>query len=364
MARNRIFYPVNALFVGPSGSFPATGQHFQSGNSGINYVKQLHRIQSANFSFNISRTDINQFGAVAAVGREIIQQPTVNLDFSYYVNSVANEDFIGMYVEADNLSCVKNLLDKSRDEKNYFLAIAPEGQDQIGWSGQSSVIGIGNGFISSYSTEASVGGIPTASVSIEGLNIKFDTTSTGINIPAINPVDGTSISTWKATIPTGVSGVAGTVSALRPGDIEFTLAQPDFGPLISDAKIQSYNISFDLSRENLEKIGSRFAFSKEIQFPVTVSFSVTANMGDLTTGSLNSILGTDNTYDATIKLREANLVAGAGAVAVQYQLKKLKLDSQDFSNDIGSSSSVTMNFSTQISGPQDTTVGLFITGKK
>jgi hypothetical protein len=361
MARNRIFYPVNALFAGPT---PCTGQHLSSGTSGTNLVKQLHRIQSANFSFNISRTDINQLGAVAAVGREIIQQPTVNLDFSYYVNSVHNEDAIGMYVESDNLSCVKNLLDKSKDEKNYFLAIAPEGQDQIGWTGQSSVIGIGNGYISSYSTEASVGGIPTASVSVEGLNIKFDTSSTGIGLPSINPQDGLSATGFKAWIPQATSGVAGTVSALRPGDIEFSLDQPNFGPLITDAKIQSYNISFDLSRENLEKIGSRFAFSKEIQFPVTVSFSVTANMGDLTTGSLNAILGTDNTYNAIIRLREANLTPGAGAVAVKYELKSLKLDSQDYSNDIGSSSSVTMNFSTQISGPQDTTVGLFITGKK
>ena len=63
MARNRIIYQSEALYAGPS---PATGDHFSAGNGGNNLVNQLHRVQSANYSFNIARQDVNQFGELAS----------------------------------------------------------------------------------------------------------------------------------------------------------------------------------------------------------------------------------------------------------------------------------------------------------
>src|SRR5690606_9985405 len=125
------------------------------------------------------------------------------------------------------------LLDKSQDEKNYFLAVAPEGQDFYNFSDSSHVIGIGNGFISSYSAEAAVGGIPTASVTVEALNVKFDAESTGQYIPAVKPVDGSAITDWTYSLPVGESGVAGAVAALRPGDIEMTLGNAAIGIVLS-----------------------------------------------------------------------------------------------------------------------------------
>jgi hypothetical protein len=361
MSRNRIFYPTQALFVGPT---PSTGQHYNSGNSGINAVAQLHRIQSVNYSFNVTRTDVNQFSSLAAIGREIIQQPTVNLSFSYYVANVANEYNMGFYVSGDQ-TAVKNLLNKTADDKNYFLSVAPEGENYYGWTGNYSAIAIGNGFISSYSTEGSVGSLPTANVSVEALNINFDTgVMSGPTLPAVNPVNGLPITTYTYTLPTGTSGTAGAPAALRHGDIEMTIGQAALGVLVSDAKIQSYNISYDLARENLEKLGSRFAFSKEITFPVTVSLAITANIGDLTTGKLSNILATDEQYTVEINLREPNIIAGTGPIAAKYILRNLKIDSQDFSNDIGSSASVTLNLSTQLGGPTETDKGFFISGKR
>ena len=40
-----------------------------------------------------------------------------------------------------------------------------------------SIIGIGNAFLSSYSSEGAVGGLPTVSVSVEGQNMNF------VNLP-------------------------------------------------------------------------------------------------------------------------------------------------------------------------------------
>ena len=67
MARNRIIYQSEALYVS-SGRYPLldSGDH-----------AQLERVQSANYSFNINRQDVNQYGTLARIGTEIIEPPTV-----------------------------------------------------------------------------------------------------------------------------------------------------------------------------------------------------------------------------------------------------------------------------------------------
>ena len=59
---------------------------------------QIHRVQSINYSFDITRQDINQFGELAAIDQQIIEQPTVSLDFSYYCETGHNETAIGLDV--------------------------------------------------------------------------------------------------------------------------------------------------------------------------------------------------------------------------------------------------------------------------
>lgn len=359
MSRNRIFYPVLGVFVGPTSP---TGQHFSSGNSGVNLVQQLQRIQSENDSFSVVRTDINQFGELAAISREIIEQPQSSLDFSWYVADVSNERKMGFYVSGDQ-SCIKSLLDKTEDEKNYFISVAPEGQDLLGYTGQSQVRQITNGFLASFRTEGAVGGIPTSNATVEGLNWAVSTGSIQQDLKAVNPVDGSVVVGRKYTIPVGVSGVAGSVAALRPGDITVTIGNAALGVLVSDLKIQSYSFSFDLARQNLQKLGNRFAFSKEIQFPVTVSASITAALGDLQTGDLSQILCSDVAYDLDVVLKDPACV-GSGPIAARYLGKSLKIDGEQLGTNLGDlTSNITINYSTQIGGASQTNVGFFMSGK-
>ena len=93
MARNRVIYNSEALFAGQK-----VGKNCYEEDEGVNSIKQLHRVQNANYSFNVARTDVNQFGELAAIDRIITDTPTVSLDFSYYVSNFANEDFLGFNV--------------------------------------------------------------------------------------------------------------------------------------------------------------------------------------------------------------------------------------------------------------------------
>lgn len=359
MAASRFFYGNLGIFAGTGNP---TGYHFSSGNSGINFIHQLQRIQSYTEDFTITRTDINQFGQINEVGREIIEQPLATLTFNAYVADLSNEKKIGLYVSGDQ-SCIKDILNKTSDEHNYFVVVAPEGQELIGWTGQNKVIQTTNATLTSYSTQGAVGDIPTIDVTLEGLNRASSTGSFVQDLKAVDPVAGNVVTGLKYTIPVAVSGTAGSVSALRPNDITIDIDSATLGFSTTNLPIQSYTVSFDLARTPLQKLGSRFAYARVPTFPVTVSASFTANVTDIDESDLSNLLCNDVNYDWTINLKEP-ACTGSGPIAAQYQIKDLKIDSQSSTLSIGDDAQqFTVNGSVQIGGPSVTTKGLFMSGK-
>ena len=380
MARNRVIYQSEALYVGPT---TIAQQHT------VSNVLQLQRVQSANYSFNLERQDVNQFGELASIDRVILSAPTVSLDFSYLVANLHNESGLGFTVldagNDDYISCISGILNKTSDEKNYFIKTVKEGADALSISSDSrldtfsegvgghltqSTIGVGNGFITSYTAEGSVGNFPTATVNVEALNMVINSGASGFNVPSVNPSDGTAITDYQVVLPTMVSTPAGdTTSVLRPGQVTVSIvdngqtfagtAFDEMGVLVSDAKIQSYNISFDLGRTPLEKLGSKFAFAREIDFPVTITASIEANVGELTTGNLADMISTDQNYDLFVRLKDPTNTD----INVDYHIKKAKLDSEEFSSSIGDNKSVTLNFSAQVGGPSQNDIGFFMSGQ-
>jgi len=379
MARNRVIYQSEALYVGPT---PIADQH------DTDNVLQLQRVQSANYSFNLERQDVNQFGELASIDRVILSAPTVSLDFSYLVANLHNESGLGFTTldagNSDYISCISGILNKSSDEKNYFIKTVKEGADALSISSDSrldtfteltdghltqSTIGVGNGFITSYTAEGSVGNFPTATVNVEALNMVINSGASGFNVPSVDPANGTAVTDYQVILPTATSTVAGdTTSVLRPGQITVGIvdnaqafggtAFDEMGVLVSDAKIQSYNISFDLGRTPLEKLGSKFAFAREIDFPVTITASIEANVGELTTGNLADMIQADQDYDLFVRLKDPTNTN----INVDYHIKKAKLDSEEFSSAIGDNKSVTLNFSAQVGGPSQNDIGFFMSG--
>lgn len=372
MSRNRVIYQSEALFAGPDKGTVADGV---SGVHTSTNTKQIQRVQSCNYSFNVDRQDVNQFGELASIDRVILSSPTVSLDFQYIVANLVNEKNLGFNMSTTALgyvSAITGILGKQTDERNYFIKTVAEGSDAlavaIGTSGSpaQSVIGIGNAFITNYTAEGSVGGFPTASLTVEALNMNVDSSGNGFRLPTVNPTDGTTISlTGVLPVVTQNAG-SDSVSALRPGDVTITIVKTDsngmpsdyVGASIADAKIQSYNIGLDLSRTPLEKLGSKFAFSREIDFPLDVSFGIEANIGDLTTGNLADLVNSDSNYDLTVDLKHPT----TSTIQVRYHLKKAKLISQDFSSSIGDGKTVSLNWSAQVGGPNQTDIGFFLSG--
>lgn len=398
MARNRVIYQSEALFAGQ-----LTGTTLTHADNGAD-IRQLHRIQSANYSFSVARTDVNQFGELASIDRVVLDTPTVSLDFSYLLANFTNEDNLGFYVNSKNIatdtlvSALSGVLNKTTDERNFFIQTSREGEDAIGDTSRddigvarASTIGIGNGFVTSYNCEASVGGFPTVSVSVEAMNMNFTTGTKNAPNPAINRIDGTAASTL-CSLPTvsgdgdGLTEDAGTlgISTLRPGDITIQIAEhsadgtfgaSDYdlggaklpaadGNATNSANIQSFNLGFDLSRSAIQRLGNRFAFAREVDFPVNVNLSFDAILTELTTGNLNDFIDCEKSYDVQIRLKgiTGSACDETPVDIAAYVLKNMKPEAQSYSSSIGDNKTVTLDFATQIGGPNQTDVGLFFKG--
>lgn len=357
-------HPLTVIPVSGHSGAAANSTSNASGFTGYlpvhNAVHQLIRVQSANYGFDIGRTDVNQFGNLAAIDRIILEQPTVNLDFTYLLTDGTNEDRLGFGINGE-ASAVGNFLSGIGDSRNYWIYVASEGNDaneaNTAIHGQAKSIGIGNGFLTSYTAEGSVGDFPTASLNAEALNMRFFTANSG-DIPSVEPVNGTNYSgSFQLPAPKTDGVPASTIKALRPGDVTMNISGTK-GVAVSDLKLQNFSFNFDMAREPLNKLGSKFAFSREISFPVVATCSADAILGEIEAGNLADVVADDST-EFTVRVRINQ--PGTSTRAIQYDLKGCKLESQSFTSSIGDNKAVSLEWATQVGGPQDTTHGISIT---
>jgi hypothetical protein len=387
MPRNRVIYQSEALFASPTGTIALNSS-----------AHNLRRIQSCNYNFAIQRQDINQYGELAAIDRLIIQEPTVTVDMTYYFEpSGFNEQNMGLQVNTYTgneavatgaSAAADHMLNKiiasgaNFDQKNLFVLVSEPGIDanDTGASAMAAsgnyngIIGIGNAFLTSWSLDAAVGAIPTVSCAFEGQNINF--TGWGSDgLPVIGGIPVTSGAILNPSIVNGVEVTNGTdalryvylpsgaglfdpateVSAVRPGDITVILSgnnsdnTPVAGFSESDLKVQSVNFGLTVGREPIRKLGSLFAFAREITFPINCTMSVSAVVGDTVGQKLFSLINGagDIKYNCAVKLD--GYKAGSSTANTAYVvLKGAKIDSQNVTSSIGPNKAITIELSAQI----------------
>ena len=370
-------------------------------------VKQLKRVQTANYGFTVNRQDVNQFGNLSRLDAIVVDSPTVNLDFSYYIIDGFNERMLEFVTDG-----VTNTLSGAMAPElyqagnNFFILTVPEARDAVlgdvnineqGNEAQKTVIALGNGYVTDYSVDISVGAIPTASLTVEGMNIRSDFGETGNDIPGIDMANGAIKSdawgkgrgvcnnetgcTGLYSLPPATSGYSGCatddVSALRPGDVVLNLRdaaliskQVSGGtdtPLVGSAHVQSVTLNLPMGRTTLQRLGSTFGFSKALDLPITATLSASAMVSDLKEGNLTDLLCSCDSYDLEVILHDpecADCIPKDNAVAMRYILKGAKLDSENFSSTIGDNKSVDLTFSTQVGGADDPSFGVYISGKE
>lgn len=436
MARNRVIYQSQALFIAPSstgaqvsgvnsaGSGPKTSAPYGPAGtgelgSGISLLKKMDRIQSCNFNFTLNRQDVNEFGKLARIDTLVTEPPTVGLDFSYYVTDGLNERLMGFNLTglangvtdtsmSSTAQSISGLL-QDLQGNNYYILTVEDGEDVVGENDvlapNSTVVSIGNGFITDYSFEAAVGGLPTATVTVEAFNIKTDANIAPISLSASDAPAGSTVDadityisgnspavnlfTTPATKYTGtevaykldysrhfpdrssnsVYGYTGfttgnsTVSALRPGDITIQFPEGNGGVSISGANsahIQSFSFSIPLTRTILQRLGSVFGYTRVVDVPINMELSISAVVSELKALNLFDTMADTTKYDFAIILNDTD--SNNPTPKMRYEVKNAQLVSETYSEAIGDNQSVDITYTVQLGGANDTTAGVFMSG--
>jgi len=391
---DRIIYQSESLFVSKLQGSGASNQIVSAD------IKEINRVQDMSYNLEVTRTDINEFGQLAALSREVTEPPTVTLDFSYYLTDGTQEVALGFnkndtstFPVSSATPMTKQLLDGTNDfdELNYYIITTAEGTDVHGSTiagANNGCIGIGNGFITSYGITAAVGELATATVSVEASNILFknDLTSAHSN-PAIdidstvgakltNTVNWSSVTSSDGDITVGGS----ELFAIRPGDITLDFDADGYftnyeaqgnlqtggailpgegatSPTKTAVNIQNVSLDIPVGRSALTRLGNHYPFARKVDFPVNMTLTASALMTDFADGSLDALLCSgESKRDIAITMNDR---CGTNR-AVTYVMRNAILDTQAFSASIGDNKTVDLTFSAQIGGANDSENGIFL----
>ena len=110
MARNRIIYQNEIMYVGPA---------FVSGETYSTPVTtNLDKIQSISYDFNYTRADVSTLGKAGNSARPITSSPSANISMDYIITSFHNEYHLGMMVTQEGDTTVNPILAGVADETN------------------------------------------------------------------------------------------------------------------------------------------------------------------------------------------------------------------------------------------------------
>jgi hypothetical protein len=275
----------------------------------------------------------------------------------------------------------------SSSGQNFYIVTADEGSDlnTLGTASTSmsgkNTIAIGNGFLSNYTLDASVGNLPTVKVTIEGLNMQSSSilasasgiittgvieTGNIVNVPSVDPILGTSKNLTGILKSASEATGSNITSALRPGDLTLgftaysSAGATDATPIadLTSVNVQSASLTLPLSRTPIERLGSRFAYARVVDFPIVATLNVSAILSDVQARNLTTMLDDNTKRSVTLSIKKP----GSQDLALVYTLKGTQLKSESFSSSIGSNKTVDMVFETQIGGPSDINNGVYVSG--
>lgn len=359
----------------------STTTPFEKGSWGST-LSQLQRIQSIDYDFVMNRQDVNEFGELGRTHSIVLESPQVNLSFSYYLTDGKNERLLGFNTDGETQSLSEIIGDVHNEfGHNFFILTVPEGRDAFIGDGSpdiqdhhKTVLSLGNGYISNYSINASIGSLPTCSVSVEGLNLQSDIGTSFKSIPALHPDNGKLITDRQFSLPSTEKG--SSIIALRPGDIIFSLNdstlfstetpsnQIEYFGAKSIIHVQSFNLSVPISRTDFNLIGNTYPHSKELDFPITCNLNVSVLASDLKVGNLVDLL-CGKEYDINIKMNYSECINRElrdTRNVISIDLKKSVLESESFSSSIGDNKLVNLTFNVRIGGPKQNDLGFFLKG--
>lgn len=384
MPRNRIIYNVQDLFFGlPSGEAPLVpGRHV---------LKRIIGVQNVNYDFQSTRVDVGVLGKSQSAARQVMEPPSISLDFSYFLNGATNEDRMGLNVANAGVPETPCLFynyfkeDRSLDSRNIYLVTNLSDLDVHGQNPgyDSSIAGnlssiedenslnygvlvFQNSYVSNYSVDVTIGDLPKANVSMIADNAIFYASGSGISVPMLNSKNGEVYDgAAKILIPKhfrpSLSSPNELITAFRPGDITVNIqrsASVTSGPILFESdKIQSFGMEVSLDRENISYLGYKLYADRPMTLPVRSDIDIGLLASETLSGSLLSNLSEDSSFNIVVTCKRAS-----GAIGLRYSVSGAKFESVSYSSSIGENKTADLKFSVELDF-DNKDKGIFLSGQ-
>lgn len=294
----------------------------------------------------------------------------VNLNLSWLTTNGFNEWLIGLAKQDPSGTLTLGL----EDERDLYLSIEDtQGLEAIGASRTAprTVLGLGQGVLTSYQMSASVGGFIESQASLSYLTATVYTGSSGQQVAAVNYQNGAQL-TGRFVLPaattqynqnaTGI-GVLSTedVSAIGARDLIMMFPAGDpFGVTYTGMQacyLQSVGLTMDVARNEWKPLGYAYPPARPVQYPIRVDLTTEAFVSRYQADTLRRMQCTTTTGNAVNVLVKQPC---SNASLFGFYFSDLQIASQSFGTTIGGLDTVSTQWRGYIKSPSDVFVNPWV----
>jgi len=386
MARNRIIYNVEGLFVAPYSGEQSAGKDYFLSNNRI--LKRIEKVQSFNYSIQKNQLDAQGFGQKQNIFRGQGLSPEISFNFSYIPDGVTNENRLDFNVNnfsGSNLPmfsglCSNNL---SLNDRDFYLAINKDNNDIfsdnatfnssiVNPSNASQVINSNarnydllhfqNCYLNEYSFNVSVGNLPEVNQSYVSDNITYYVSGSGIKYSYLDLKSGNNIQNQETIIvpknlnynQTSISGQ----NILLPGDANISFFTTNTtGVLFYTDTIQSVDFNVNFNRKAYRSINYKLPLLRKIEFPVNGSLNMSFIVDQTLSGSFFDTLNNDDEYNIIINFNSSKV----GVDQTRFIFSGCKFNNITYDSSIGSNKTANLGFNFDLD-PDFGRKGIFASG--
>jgi hypothetical protein len=347
----------NNSFVGSSNLDDK--QAFHTGDKNLNL---FNLTQTASFSVDLAHERLKQLGSNDYAVNDPFTQPDVQLSISYIPNTDLNNERHNFFRTGTNLTPA--LSGSTNASTNFYIFNDPDqGEDaftdltlssDLNLSGYE-ILAFGNAFLTDYSVNYEIGGMPLVATSYICSNMKFENaTGTSMESVAINLESGNNDSVGRCNF--NFSRGSKTPTIIRPvGNNQSSVTMQNLqvgGQVLSGLHLlQSVNLNVSLPRISSYGLGSDYAYNRKFQSPAQGSFSSTSLVSGFSEGNITGVLSNESGYSF-------DLVFKSGSQECLYRVENAKLESYSYSMEVNGQ----MSFDSSFSFPVTEDGGLLISG--
>lgn len=370
MARNRIIYNVEGLFVAPySGEQNINSDYYLNG---YQILKKLEKIQSFNYSIQKNPLNAQGFGQKQNIFLGQGFPPEINFNFSYIPDGVTNENRLNFDVANFNTSfnipmfsgiCTNNQLLNKRDfyllinknENDLFFnypltdySVNPTGLiDVIDPNSQNyAVLHFQNSYLNEYSFNISVGNMPEVNQSYTADNITYYLSGSDISYSILNLKSGfAEKQSDKILIPKILNYNDPKVSGqniLLPGDANVTFYTSNKGISFYTETITSLDFSLNFNRKAYRSINYKLPLLRKIEFPVNGKLNTSFVIKQDFSGSFFDTLNSNDDYNVVVNFNKCKNINNI--YPTQFIFSGCKFNNINYDSSIGSNKTATLSF--------------------